>query len=762
MASKKTFRVYFITHSDDRLSGILLRRWESFFDTPWPAAYGSDEEEVLRHLEIQLQEREIEEEEITRYLWDETFEVGHVRIDIHPQTMVNKIPVIGKKRIPLVLTYAACRQKSGYRVILPRFEWWMQVEALDLAADMLKHSISGALLGEKPQWLYEFRREGEEYIRTWDPAFLKRSTVRDEITDEFDEEEFFPVMNSVAEELVRKAGLRQLPRVVGDDPDMGKYFSLFQGYPPPSVLLIGDSGVGKSTWIRRLARVFFQWRKNDQIENVPRIWRTSGERIIAGMVYLGMWQKRCFDMIEELGHEGDYLYIERLSSIMRIQADGGSVAELLTPSVISGEISLMSECSEAELEHYRRQVPNLINAFEMIRIPECSPTRMPSLTIQYQAIQNPLTTIHPDALIHLIRYLDTFQKSIRFPGKGFHFIDWLNKQKDLKSKSVCYTQDITQAFSRYTGLPVQLIADHAMLSVEDIANTLKQHIIGQDHVCKACAQMLARFKARINDPDRPVSTLLFVGPTGVGKTEMAKQLARYMYSDEKRLVRLDMSEYMTSASVYRLLEAGKSVQSLAEQIREQPMSVLLLDEIEKAHPQVFDLLLGILGEARMTDSLGRLVDFRMVVIIMTSNLGVTETEPIGFDRSGQDNFTHQVRQYFRPEFFNRIDYVIPFRRLSREDILGIVHLELKKAAARAGLQQRGINLEISDQARQVLARVGFHPTRGARPLKRVIHEMVITPAAVRIASEPDVVNRKLFVHVQSDESEEIALFFERI
>jgi ATP-dependent Clp protease ATP-binding subunit ClpC len=267
-------------------------------------------------------------------------------------------------------------------------------------------------------------------------------------------------------------------------------------------------------------------------------------------------------------------------------------------------------------------------------------------------------------------------------------------------------------------------------------------VIGQDHACATAARVLARFKAGLDDPERPTGTLLFVGPTGVGKTELAKELARTMFGDETRMIRLDMSEYMRPGAADRLLEVGAGKSSLAQRVRQEPLSLVLLDEIEKAHREVFDLLLAILGEGRLTDEEGRLVDFRMTLIVMTSNLGVSDTRAVGFGGEGDGSASlAKVREHFRPELVNRIDHVVPFRRLDPGDVRRIVDLEIAKAQARTGLLRRGLTLAVSDAARQRLAELGYEPARGARPLTRVIEERIITPLAAKMAADTGLAGR---------------------
>jgi ATP-dependent Clp protease ATP-binding subunit ClpC len=309
---------------------------------------------------------------------------------------------------------------------------------------------------------------------------------------------------------------------------------------------------------------------------------------------------------------------------------------------------------------------------------------------------------------------------------------------------------------------VDLIADDVPAGSEVHARALQRKVIGQDEACEVAARVLARFKAGLNDPERPCGTLLFVGPTGVGKTELAKQLARYMFGDEARMIRLDMSEFMLPGSAARMMEVGRGVSSLAQRVREQPLSLVLLDEIEKAHAEVFDLLLGILGEGRLTDAFGRLVDFRMTLVLMTSNLGAGGKGPVGFgDARDGGAFLRAVRQHFRPELFNRIDNIVSFRSLTPPDILRIVDLELDLANQRTGLLRRNIRLRVSPEARALMAQLGYHPTHGARPLKRVIEEKLITPVAARMAQDASFRDREILVVPEGSPAPDDALFLSR-
>jgi ATP-dependent Clp protease ATP-binding subunit ClpC len=734
--SKKSFRVYFITHHDGHKTGVMLRTWDTFFDRPSPSAYGSSEDDVYRQLETLLREIEVSgDDSLDRYLWDEPMDTQQVTVEIHPLTAVKKRTVIGKKRIPLRLTFVHSKLPSGaFRVMVPRFGGWFILEDLSLATEVLRQAVSTMLLGESPRWVYDFRREGDEYVREWEPRILLRADQ--EAPDTTDGAVEFPTVSAVADELVDKAARHKLPPVLGESDELRPHLPLLLREPPPSILLVGGPGVGKSTWVRRLARLFATLRRDKAREHVPRIWATSGDRIIAGMVYLGMWQERCIKMVNELSHEGDFLYVDRLVSLLRPQTDGSSIADIFMPAVEAEEISLIAECSEAELERCQRRYPSLLAAFQVIRIAETPPSAMISLLERFQNRKEGGPRLHGAGLKRLVHHLGTFQPDTRFPGKGFKFIDWLHQEAGEKRSRVLYPRDVSEAYSRFSGLPIELIADDVPVGAEAHAAFLNQRVIGQEAACGACAQVLSRFKAGLNDPERPCGTMLFVGPTGVGKTELAKQLTRYMFGNEERMIRLDMSEYMMPGSSARMMEVGRGVVSLAQQVRDQPLSLVLLDEIEKADSEVFDLLLGILGEGRLTDNYGRLVDFRMTLIVMTSNVGVSDRGPVGFGEGQQTGFVRSVRQHFRPEFFNRIDHVIPFRSLTPADVLRVVDLELEKANRRTGLVRRNLKLRVGPEARAMLAKLGYHPQRGARPLKRVIEERVITPVAARMARDP--------------------------
>jgi len=298
-------------------------------------------------------------------------------------------------------------------------------------------------------------------------------------------------------------------------------------------------------------------------------------------------------------------------------------------------------------------------------------------------------------------------------------------------------EDIAQVVSEWTGIPVSKLTEEESASLLKLEDILHERVIGQQEAVQAVSKAIRRGRTGLKDPKRPTGSFMFLGPTGVGKTELARSLAEVLFGDEQAMLRLDMSEYMESHATARLIGAPPGYVGydeggqLTEQVRRRPYSVILLDEIEKAHPEVFNVLLQVLEDGRLTDGKGKTVDFRNTVIIMTSNVGagnLKKQASAGFRAGGAEeehqdmkaNMLEELRRTFRPEFLNRLDDVVVFRSLSREDLGRIVHLMLHDLSHR--MRQHGLELEVTPDARELLAREGYDPNYGARPLRRVIQK----------------------------------------
>jgi ATP-dependent Clp protease ATP-binding subunit ClpB len=305
-------------------------------------------------------------------------------------------------------------------------------------------------------------------------------------------------------------------------------------------------------------------------------------------------------------------------------------------------------------------------------------------------------------------------------------------------------EDIAEVVARWTGIPVSKLLEGEMQKLLQLEGELHQRVIGQDEAVTAVSEAVLRARSGIKDPKRPIGSFIFLGPTGVGKTELARALAQFLFDDERAMVRIDMTEYQEKHNVSRLIGAPPGYVGyeeggqLTELVRRRPYCVVLFDEIEKAHPDVFNVLLQILDEGHLTDGQGRKVDFKNTIIIMTSNLG---SQRILEYRGGMDggeydmmkiSVMEEMKRFFRPEFLNRVDETIVFHSLSEADLEQIVDIQLGSLKAR--LAERKITLELTPEARAHVVRVGYDPTFGARPLKRAIQKEIETPLARKLLS----------------------------
>ncbi|HJL68911.1 MAG TPA: AAA family ATPase, partial [Prochlorococcaceae cyanobacterium Gl_MAG_24] len=334
-------------------------------------------------------------------------------------------------------------------------------------------------------------------------------------------------------------------------------------------------------------------------------------------------------------------------------------------------------------------------------------------------------------------------------------------------------EDIANIVASWTGVPVQKLTESESVKLLNMEDTLHQRLIGQDEAVKAVSKAIRRARVGLKNPNRPIASFIFSGPTGVGKTELTKSLATYFFGSEDAMIRLDMSEFMERHTVSKLIgsppgyvgfnEGGQ----LTEAVRRKPYTVVLFDEIEKAHPDVFNLLLQLLEEGRLTDSKGRTVDFKNTLIIMTSNIGSKVIEKggggLGFEFSGENAeesqynrikslVNEELKQYFRPEFLNRLDEIIVFRQLSRDEVKGIAEIMLKEVFSR--MQDKGITLTVSDAFKERLVEEGYNPSYGARPLRRAVMRLMEDSLAEEVltgrikdgdAAEMDVDDNKQIV-----------------
>ena len=324
-------------------------------------------------------------------------------------------------------------------------------------------------------------------------------------------------------------------------------------------------------------------------------------------------------------------------------------------------------------------------------------------------------------------------------------------------------EDIASIVSRWTGIPVSRMLEEESDKLSRMEEFLKQRIVGQDEAVRKIADTVKRSRAGISDPNRPIGSFIFLGPTGVGKTELTKALAEFMFDDDKALIRVDMSEFMEKHAVSKLIGAPPGYvgfeegSSFAESIRHRPYSVILFDEIEKAHPEVFNILLQVLDNGRLTDAKGRVINFKNTIIVMTSNVGaqyIDKMQTIGFSKGEKstyenvkDKVLETLREHFRPEFLNRLDDVIVFDVLSKEAIKNIVNIQIEEVKKR--LEDKDIKLSLSDKVLEQLSKEGYNPQYGARPLKRLIQEKILNPIASMMIGQKLGANGEVSVSLKS-------------
>ena len=533
--------------------------------------------------------------------------------------------------------------------------------------------------------------------------------------------------------------------------------------PPRSVLLVGEAGVGKKTALRVLL--------GGLLSDGWTVFEASAAELMAGQMFIGQMEERVLKLIRMLNGAERVLWVvpsfQDLLYAGRHRYSQTSVLDILLPFLQAGGIRIVGEIQPGAYERVVQDKPGVKSAFETIPfagLPDRDTLRLAQLWVDRHRSPGGPPLLEPE----LIR--EAFQLSRQYlgdranPGCLLGFLARalelcrLGKEDGAAAHITLTLDDLLATLTRLTGLPASILDERQGLNLEALREFFHGRVMGQPEAVSCLTERVAMIKAGLTDPTRPQGVFLFTGPTGTGKTEIAKTLAAFLFGSPDRMIRLDMSEFQTADSLVRLLgesddEGGRS--ALVHQIRKQPFSVILLDEFEKAHHRAWDLFLQVFDDGRLTDRTGHTADFRHAIVILTVNVGseTEETDAIGFGKTDPTAVVEQYRtalnRVFRREFLNRIDRVVVFQPLSRTIMREVLHKELAAVFERRGLRKRQWAVEWDASALDFLLARGFSARYGARPLRRAVERYLLSPLALTIVNH-QVPEGDQFLFVRSD------------
>jgi ATP-dependent Clp protease ATP-binding subunit ClpC len=624
-----------------------------------------------------------------------------------------------------------------------------------------------------------------------------------------------PLVDQLAADLTTMAEEKKLDPVIGRQMEIERVIQILARRTKNNPALIGEPGVGKTAIVEGLAQRIVEGDVPAPLMN-KRVLQLDVGSLVAGTMYRGQFEERLKRVIDELKQSGSILFIDEVHMLVGAGAAGSSVdaANILKPALSRGELQVIGATT---LDEYRKHIESdaaLERRFQPVTVEEPSESETIEilkgvrsayeehhhLVISDEALEAAahLSSRYvterflPDKAIDLIDESASRVRMYKSPaarqakdlygqlrtarqnralaqeeGNGEDVREWQDRETDLgeqierlrsgwdrANSPVVSAEDIAELVSMWTGVPLMQLAEAESQRLLKMEDELRKSIIGQEDAIVAISRAVRRARAGLKDPRRPIGSFIFLGPTGVGKTELTKALAKFMFGSEDAAIQLDMSEFMERHTASRLVGAPpgyvgyEDAGQLTEALRRRPYSIIVFDEVEKAHPEVHNMLLQIMEEGHLSDAKGHKVDFRNAIIVMTSNIGAdmiksqtslgfqlkrdeAETEQVSYDDM-RKRLNDSLKRSFRPEFINRLDSVVIFRSLNKNDIEQIVSLELAKVAER--LTEHNLTLHATPAALSALAEKGFDTEFGARPLRRVIQQRVEDPLSDRLLS----------------------------
>ena len=640
-----------------------------------------------------------------------------------------------------------------------------------------------------------------------------------------------PLIDQLASDLTTKAEEKKLDPVIGRQKEIERVIQILARRTKNNPALIGEPGVGKTAIVEGLAQRIVEGDVPAPLMN-KRVLQLDVGSLVAGTMYRGQFEERLKRIIEELKQSGAILFIDEVHMLVGAGAAGSSVdaANILKPALSRGELQVIGATTLDEYRKYIESDAALERRFQPVQVDEPSEEE----TIQIlKGIRGAYEEHHhlviSDEALEAAAHLSSRYVTERFlPDKAIDLIDesssrvrmykspaakhakdlfgqlrlarqnrtialedgnsedikeWEERELDLNQQierlrtgwdransPVVSADDIAEVVSMWTGVPLMQLAEAESQRLLKMEDELRKGIIGQEDAIIAISRSVRRARAGLKDPKRPIGSFMFLGPTGVGKTQLTKTLAKFMFGSEEAAIQLDMSEFMERHTAARLVGAPpgyvgyEDAGQLTEALRRRPYSIVVFDEIEKAHPEVHNMLLQIMEEGHLSDAKGRKVDFRNAIIVMTSNIGadmIKNQTSLGFamkrDEANEERLSYEdmrkklnesLKRAFRPEFINRMDSVVIFRSLNKEDIKQIVSLELAKVSER--LKDHNLLLTASEEALTSLSTLGYDTEFGARPLRRVIQQKVEDPLSDRLLAGEFLNGDSITIDVNED------------
>lgn len=666
-----------------------------------------------------------------------------------------------------------------FEVRIPKLQRTFRIHEADNIVPWSEETIKGFFHLDDVETLLKYDYERGERIETLEVSFhgknksrtRKKGPANKPSADKEALQRHNTPLGQVGVELTEEARQDRLPRAHFRDKEVAQVLGILESGQNRSLLLTGASGAGKTALIHEVVHRIAQGKVSHRLQEIP-VWHVTGSRIIAGMKFLGEWQERCLSIIHEIRNERGILFVDNLLELMLAgsQRSGLTVAQLFLPYIQSGEITVIAESTPDALLLAEQRNAAFVRALRRLPLtPFNGDESFQILELAARGLEKEhKVEFSPESLNRTLDVLARFGDADALPGSGLTLLEQmarLPQEQILKGaagegeklaanrlgRPVLQPNDAIRAFSRASGFPESLINPDDLLQVGRVRSFFDERIKGQPDATELLTNLVTIVKSSLNDPQRPLGSFFFMGPTGVGKTESALTLAEYLFGDRDRLVRFDMSEYGYAGSAARLVGGSRGEGDLTRKVREQPFCVLLLDELEKAHPEVFDILLQVLGEGRLTDGTGRTVRFQHTIIIMTSNLGAGKDRSIGLSSGSEEKQESLARHYqeaaqtfFRPEFINRVDFLVPFRALTRDSVRDIARRMLRKAIQREGFARRGIEVRFGEEVLDLLMKHGFNPKYGARPMRRAVEQHVLIPLSRRLVLRAQHVENEAF------------------